>query len=404
MATETLTSAAAAAWPALGNPPPGMSLPTDENPEQWEMISEQDENVVYVLPDSPASDAVEVMSGRPRSATVGGPGDVVVLKRNSKRTASFGTVRSLIRRCSSTPDLMVADNAHDIIVEDESDGSSEDAEFVDAGAFPRLEESFEVVKDGRADESEEIEGEHVMIDEDSKGDDSATLVSTPSVGTSSWTMASPSGGAWGPVTGAGMNKTPSFAEMLARNIPNGQGEWGKNKEETEARLRDSHRKHRIRVRTKPKFIVTDGGSGAQGVLKHAHSTGDLNNLASRSAFGRGRGRCLGKQLSAMTEEDEEGDFVIRRGTGKAACSGGGCGDILGETDAIDYYSRKEKGGRSTRVKKKERPDEAKRREISVKKKDMQRKMQAEKGLGGGTCGGKKKPAKSFGGKKERRRL
>ncbi|EJK46056.1 hypothetical protein THAOC_35298 [Thalassiosira oceanica] len=396
MLTESLSSSA---WPSLTVQPPTV---TGENNSSWEMIAEEDEpsvgDRVVILPSDDTSrtcPSVETsVRRRERSATICGL-QVSATKEQSNESVSSGSAlrspRRHLRRCASTPDLLVSDNAHEIIVEDESDSSSEEegeAEAVNVLALE--EESFEVVTEGET----EI-GEQVMIDSD---EESGTFVSAPSEGTSSWTMATtPSAGAWGDSNMT--KKTPSFADMLKINMSSGVGEWGTNKEETEARLKNVQNKHRIRVRTKPKIVVTE--------MKHALSTGDLTKMAEMEEERErdlGRNRRPRRQLSAMMEE-EEADLMIGRGSGDGGgTTGGDCGYVLGDTDAMDFYHRKEAGSKSTHNKKKERPDEAKRKEISMHKKDMQRKKQAEKGGSKGGGGAKKKKTQQFGGKKERRRL
>ena len=473
MATDALQSSSGA-WPQVGNPPPTMS-PTDPNPE-WEMIADEENNNsssnnnndhVVILPADIGSSiqSNNIIKGRPRSATMGGqtplarknqrdnttpatapssptknPGDTSTSSDVSSRTK-----HRKLRRCASTPDLLMSDNAHEVIVEDESDesttsSSSQEGDDEEKGDVYRDlnenlgGESFEVLSDDNQDDNN---SEPVMIDEDSDSavhrcdEESATLVSTPSMDTSAaWTMTSEVP----PVTTTsttpsvwGMKKSPSFAEMLAKNINNEAnngsgglgtgGGWGSDKAKTESMLRDSHRKHHLRVKTKPKFIVTEDVGGGGKTMKHAHSTGDLTKMLvgpeqeRTRMFGQGRSRMTRKQLSDLMEEDDEGDFIIGRGSGGGGGGGGGGApnesDIMGDTDAMDFYHRKEKGSKGTSNKKKIRPDEAKRKEISMHKKEMQRQKQAEsqKGGGGGEkATGKKKNEKGFGGKKERRRL
>mmetsp|Transcript_15658 Transcript_15658/g.28295 ORF Transcript_15658/g.28295 Transcript_15658/m.28295 type:complete len:485 (+) Transcript_15658:349-1803(+) len=484
MTADTMTSNESG-WPTLGNPAPPMANPIssqdDEHHPEWEMIAEDEPsssnsntaNRVVILPGATAE-----MKRRPRSATIGHARDQTEnvappTGRATTSDTSLQTASSIIsntsrgshghrghrsrtlRRCASTPDLLMSDNAHELIVEDESDSEStsgtsgeesDDAQLIDAKELEDsdegLEESFEVLSDKQQEVTdEEEEEEPIMIDEElttnNEEEESATLVSTPSMGTSSWTMASsampttPTTSVWG------MKKSPSFADMLAKNISEGKGEWGEDKTLTESKLRDSHRRHHLRVRTKPKFVVDDGnkdiscggaGSPRGGkMMKHAHSTGDLTNMLNavegghesagcgHGHHGQGRRRTK-KQLSAMMEEDEEVDYVIGRGSGTTSCGGGGGGggggvEVMGDTDAMDYYARKEQGVRSCSKKKKERPDEAKRKEIIMHKKDLQRKKQAASQKGNGSNGGaaegggkkKKKNENRFGGKKERRR-
>ena len=87
-----------------------------------------------------------------------------------------------------------------------------------------------------------------------------------------------------------------------------------------------------RLRVKPKFVVKP-------ISRCAKSTGDL-------------------QFLAMIHEDEE---------------------VLGETDAMEFYHRKAQGAKSRSNGMKLRPDEAKRKEITMHKKDLQRKAGAIRG-------------------------
>ena len=59
-------------------------------------------------------------------------------------------------------------------------------------------------------------------------------------------------------------------------------------------------------------------------------------------------------MAALAEDDEE---------------------ILGDTDAHEYYSRKLQGSMGRKNGLKQRPDEAKRLQITMAKKDMQRQSQ-----------------------------
>ena len=452
MPVETMMTSDATNWPAVGNPPPPVS--DDPNPE-WEMIAEDEEvntaNHVVISGNL-------ALKGRPRSHTIGGEAATAEANTNSatglpktfhrfstaasdkaSTTSSFSGSRRTFRRCASTPDLLISDNAHERIVEDESD--SEDYEDSDNNVDERagggdqgseLSESFEVVSDENQEDGAEEDAcdigdddddddEPVMIDEESNTEESGTLVSTPSVGTSSWTMAGSSAAPVATTSVWGMKKSPSFADMVAKNLDsNGSCEFEQTKAVTEAKLRDSHRRHHLRVRTKPKFVVADDtnkSAGGGGMMKHAHSTGDLTKMlhaveeGHESSLSTRRNRRVKKQLSAMMEEeDESADFIIGRGNGTSS-SGGGGGDVCGDTDAMDYYHRKDLGSKSTSNKKKLRPDEAKRKDIIMYKKEMQRKQQQAAQAGkdnneDSTSGGKKKKKKNekgFGGKKERRR-
>ena len=423
MPVETMTSNTA--WPSLNESQGNTIPPETSNNNEWEMIAENEQDIsgndrrVVILPTDGGISTSKEIKGRPRSATVGGEGAAIATGSNRalKECGSFGDSakgsdvlkigRRSLRRCASTPDLLVSDNDHEVIVEDETDDEeqSEEGEMIDESDFmEENEESFEDVSENSDDQG----SEPIIIDED------------VSMGTSSWTLPSaatapnPASASTATASAWGSKSAPSFKDILAKNADKPIS-WGSDKQKTEAMLRDSHRKHHLRIRTKPKFVVADDAKGS-GMMKHAHSTGDLTKLqemAEQERHRTGRGK-MKKQFSALMEDDEEGDFVIGRGDGTSLDGGGGGGDmsaaeVLGDTDAMDYYHRKDKGSQATHNKKKERPDEAKRKEISMYKKELQREKQQLKSKGGGNTnteggGKKKKNEKGFGGKKERRRL
>ena len=442
MPVETMASNSA--WPSLSESHGNVQAETTNNTNnEWEMIAEHEEdNInnpsnphVVILPINGKVSSSKDINGRPRSATVGGEGAVTAAAnrsdKNLKVCGSFdnlskgsdlkvGRSRSL-RRCASTPDLLMSDNDHEVIVEDESDEDGDELEFVSSDESDSCgeesvedetveedvvrvksydgddnEDSFEVVSEKDRD-GQTLGSEPLMIDEDVSMDN-----------TSAWTFPSASNAPAQVVAGAwGSKSAPSFKEILAKNADKPMS-WGSDKQKTEAMLRDSHRRHHLRVRTKPKIIVAQDVKGPG--MKHALSTGDLTKMmemAEQEHKRAGRAR-MKKQFSDLMEEDE-GDFIIGRGSGDGGGLGGGdsgmiTSEVLGDTDAMDYYHRKDKGSQSTHNKKKERPDEAKRKEISMYKKEVQREKQQLSNKGGGGGKKKKKEKPGFGGKKERRRL
>lgn len=463
-------------WPVVGTPVPlpldATSSTEDGDPSrslEWEMIAEEEEenenenivgsasttipttnfnnsfgnnNCVVVIHGSSSNSKKEQ---RPRSATIGGDAVANARLASTNKSSSFGGEKKILRtasfpsrtlrRCNSTPDLVVCDSAHEVIVEDESDSEDYDGDgdyegeqdIVRSGSEVELvvkedeeesdellEESFEVLY---ADAVEDDELFMIGVDDDFTNEDveSTTLVSTPSVGTSSWTISSSVVPKTTPTSVWGMTKSPSFKDVLLAKSGDDDacdaGVFGKDRALTEAKLRDPYRHHHLRVRTKPKFIVADDEkSSERKMMRHANSTGDLTRMLSNveegheSSIGQGRrNRRSKKQLSSMMEEDEDADFVIGRGSG--GNGDGAVRGVLGETDAMDYYQRKEHGSRSISNKKKERPDEAKRREIIMYKKEVQRRQNGENQKTSATGDlKKKKNEKGVGGKKERRRL
>eukprot|EP00565_Helicotheca_tamesis_P002767 CAMPEP_0185733102 /NCGR_PEP_ID=MMETSP1171-20130828/18406_1 /TAXON_ID=374046 /ORGANISM="Helicotheca tamensis, Strain CCMP826" /LENGTH=248 /DNA_ID=CAMNT_0028402737 /DNA_START=166 /DNA_END=912 /DNA_ORIENTATION=- len=152
-------------------------------------------------------------------------------------------------------------------------------------------------------------------------------------------------------------RIPSFKDAILLNAEETTKEEEKKKQHAEKIRQESKR---TRARAKPRLVVTP-------IKRCAKSTGDLKSLT---------------KIHEYHEDDEAG------GSG----GGGGAGgciaeeaheEILGDTDAMDFYHRKAKGFSNRKNGLKERPDEAKRKEISVYKRDMQRQKQMQKQKGGG---------------------
>lgn len=147
---------------------------------------------------------------------------------------------------------------------------------------------------------------------------------------------------------AGMKKVPSFKDIIMLNAKEKELEEEKIKlaiEQQQQQMREEALKRR--KNSKPKIVIKP-------IQRCAKSTGDLRSLV-------------------IHEEDEE------------ECGGGGGGggiieeeDVLGDTDAMEFYNRKSKGSQSRSNGRKIRPDEAKRLEISMYKKEAQRKAQRER--------------------------
>lgn len=88
-------------------------------------------------------------------------------------------------------------------------------------------------------------------------------------------------------------------------------------------------------------------------------------------------KSTGNLRSLVIYEDPEEDGV----------GGGGGGiihedDVLGDSDAIEFYNRKNKGSLNRQNGSKIRPDEAKRKNMIIHKKNAQRKAQQERASGG----------------------
>jgi hypothetical protein len=141
----------------------------------------------------------------------------------------------------------------------------------------------------------------------------------------------------------------SFKDVILKSHPEGSTTL---QQQQQPHKRHHHHHTRIRKLKKPVFVVKP-------IKRCSRSTGDLTSL-----------------------DDDTGEYVSSGGGGGG---GGRCEEqILGETDAEQFYSQKAQGKLGRKNGKKIRPDEAKRLEITMAKKTMQREAIAAAG------GGKKK--------------
>ena len=153
-------------------------------------------------------------------------------------------------------------------------------------------------------------------------------------------------------TSASMKKVPSFKDIIMLNAQKKEQE---KQEQLDAITK--HQQHmretfmqRRRARASPKLVVNQ-------IKRCAKSTGDLRSMV-------------------ILEDPEDDD-----------CGGGGGGGIihedavLGETDAMEFYNRKQRGNLNRQNGAKIRPDEAKRKEFIMHKKNAQRKAQQERQKG-----------------------
>lgn len=166
-------------------------------------------------------------------------------------------------------------------------------------------------------------------------------------------------------------RVPSFKDAILLNAQETK------REEADASKRREHaqmmlRKEALAKRSKPRLVVK---SVAKITQRNSKSTGDLN--------------CLLHSYNTIHEDEDE-------------CHGGGGGfaavqedeEIMGDTDAQDFYAQKSKGGSSRANSKKIRPDEAKRLDIILHKKEEQRRQQRERENGGAGTGGRGKKKES----------
>lgn len=145
-------------------------------------------------------------------------------------------------------------------------------------------------------------------------------------------------------TNGTMKKIPSFKDMVASNIQQLEDQEREKKTKEKA-LEDRRRLEAVqrRKKIKPRLVVSP-------IKRCARSTGDLRSLVIHEEE---EGHSGGLGSMAVHEEEE----------------------ILGASDAMEYYNRKSHGSKGRANGKKIRPDEAKRKEMIIHKKNAQRKAQ-----------------------------
>lgn len=137
-----------------------------------------------------------------------------------------------------------------------------------------------------------------------------------------------------------VRRVPSFKDAILLNAQEKEREDREQKAQQERARVDSLKQRRTAF-AKPKFVVKE-------IKRCTRSTPDLSTCLSKvtedqATFGGGGG-------FSITEED----------------------DILGDTDASDYYARKSHGSAAHKNGMRLRPDEAKRKQFTLHKKNMQR--------------------------------
>jgi len=146
-----------------------------------------------------------------------------------------------------------------------------------------------------------------------------------------------------PLTAPTLRKVPSFKDMILTNLPQLENEEVERQKKIKLDEEKVRMEALLRQKVKPRLIVNK-------IKRCTKSTGDLRTLV-----------CI--------QEDEDievgGVDVIHEE------------DISGETDAMDYYHRKDRGCLNHKNSLKLRPDEAKRKQRIVTKKNAQRQMQRE---------------------------
>ncbi len=149
-------------------------------------------------------------------------------------------------------------------------------------------------------------------------------------------------------------RVPSFKDMILLNAQKMKEEETKKKEQLQQLAEEKRKDAMLRKKqTKTRLIVTP-------IKRCIRSTGDLRSFIiheGEEGFGSGGGGGMSTPSSEVIHEDEE---------------------ALGYSDAQEYYDRKSHGSSGRSKGQRIRPDEARRKELIISKKNAQRKAQGVK--------------------------
>lgn len=166
-------------------------------------------------------------------------------------------------------------------------------------------------------------------------------------------------------------RTPSFKDAILLNAAEVRKEEALAEEAAERELNERQRQRRQKPQRRRRIIVST-------IKRCSKSAGDLGSLVSIRETGGGGGDvgCGGMNGTTIGEDE-----------------------VMGETDASDYYHRKNVGRTSRKNGLKLRPDEAKRRDGIVAKKNVQRQAQMAPSTPQGKGVAQKNKVKVSGGKR-----
>lgn len=142
-----------------------------------------------------------------------------------------------------------------------------------------------------------------------------------------------------------VRRVPSFKDAILLNAEEKEKEKESIKKKEAKAIETARNRRRT---TKPKFVVKP-------IEKRSLSTNDLKSLVSIC-------------------ENEDDDYYGGGGGGGPICEN----SVIGDSDACEFYERKNHGHKTHRNGLKLRPDEAKRKEMIMFKKDAQRQNQKAK--------------------------
>lgn len=228
-----------------------------------------------------------------------------------------------LKHCASSPDFSFYGHTNDInIISGSEEASEEDS------AFSSYADNFTI--DTEVSDLVMVNGDTITASTPDGSINSGSAV--PQTPTST------------PMKQKPMKKVPSFKDAILLNSQEKEKEARLLKEQEEKRLSGTNKQRRPFQRAK--FVVKNVTG-----TKRCPRSASVPNLQS---------------LAIVDEEDYDG------GGGGGCGGGGGDDEILGMSDASDYYARKKHGSVTYKQGQKLRPDEAKRKKMIMYKKNLQR--------------------------------
>jgi hypothetical protein len=373
-ATGAVAATAAAAAPAAS----AINMSTESD---WEMLSPHN-HTDGGGGEGVASTKTTLIVGPPvsrtrRSQTIGteheafAGGGKSSSNNNNNNNRNLIKSRPVLKHCHSSPDLR--HSLYELESIDSMDGSSgessSDSSGGDGGDFgSALMINSTDGTANRGDMSLQLDD-----NDDEEASSSVVLVSGPpsvvtaATSSSVWSMATPA------------TSKLSFRDAVGTQPPP-QHRHGH---------RPHHHDHRRRQNKLKKSKIVVVAPSAAAMRRCSKSTGDLKSLglileqqeADEEEHQRMRYRGAGRHRFPQHFYPKSLDEDHTYGDGDGHVGGFTNNDVLGETDAQEFYNRKEHGklGRENGLK--SRPDESKRLDIILAKKDLQREQQQQKQKG-----------------------
>lgn len=360
------------------NTTPGVNTSTESD---WELLppGEVPSSTSTTMASTMKRISVPTPTSRPkRSQTIGTEQEALAM---TTKTTTQLHPRPVLKHCQSSPDLRHSFYEFENVAES-SDSAADDGSDEDSGSAVMIEN----------DSSDD--------DDDDEASSSVILVSGPP----SVVTAATSTSVWSAATPAAPKL--SFAAALATQSATNSGGDAQPLSQQQQHYQQHHHRRRHNKLKKSKIVVV-----TPTMKRNSKSMGDLKSLGRileqqeeeerrRERFGRHKFplHFYPRALGEGQVYDDDGLIDVGEFGGGDYRGAMSHEEVLGETDAQEFYKRKETGklGRENGLK--SRPDEAKRLDIILAKKELQREQQKKGQQKPKQAAEKKKPSGGGGGK------